>query len=207
MIIIIDGSKDAFVSKNAVDKFKNFVKNNKDTINIDDLNSKYIKPEFKLELTTNTNEQIVFKVISIEEINKIKQKELLKSKLRLMCGRANNFKDKDNLVPSDVLKEYIKLKNMVKMPIPEPGEIFSKPEQYRHIISMVLGNSMMSKLGSKHPYVRYFTLIAQHLGIEPQVNLNNVQYNMPDNIQELINASGTIQETSLNNDDTDTEED
>ena len=94
---------------------------------------------------------------------------------------------------------------MSKMPIPEPGEICANKEEYKPIIQMVLGNDMMKTLGNKHPYKRYFTLLAEHLGLE--INNNNHTN------EELVANSGPVKITdniktsNLHNNDTDTDSD
>lgn len=222
MIIVIDGTKEAFLSKNAVDKFKTYVKTNFNNLNMEELHNKYIKKEYRLDLTTNTDEQAVFKVIDLVENQKEENKKMLRAKLKLLTGRANVYNNRANSdIPDEILREYTKLKSMSKVPIPEPSEIFAKPDEFKPMIKLVLKNSMINKLGSKHPYVRYFTLLAQHLNISSDddddiLNTNNIQptqttqtiqpTQLPNNIEELMKQAGTM-ESSLNDEDTDTEED
>ena len=207
MIVNIEGIKEHFVSKSAIDKFKTFVKSNIDNLNMEEINKKYIKPEYKLEIFSKTEDEIKFKSINLVDLQNIEHKKMLKAKLKLLTGKANVYSPKANVsVPADILKEYTKLKNMSKMPIPEPGEICANKEQYKPIIQMVLGNDMMKTLGNKHPYKRYFTLLAEHLGLEINININN-------NIEELVANSGPVKITDdiktsdLHDNDTDTDSD
>jgi len=93
-------------------------------------------------------------------------------------------KANDN-VPPEILNEYMKLKQISKMPIPEPNEIFAHPEEYKPIIAMVLQNSMMKQLGSNHPYVRYFKLIADKLGVETPLPIPTQNFLSEDKIKEM----------------------
>jgi hypothetical protein len=188
MIVNVEGIKEHFVSKSAIDKFKLFVKTNINDLNMEEINKKYIKPEYKLEILSKTDEEIKFKTINLGELQNIENKKMLKAKLKLLTGKANVYSPKANVsVPPDILKEYGKLKNMSKMPIPEPGEICANKEEYKPIIQMVLGNDMMKTLGNKHPYKRYFTLLAEHLGLE--VNHSNHPNEIPIRIDDNIKTS------------------
>ena len=82
----------------------------------------------------------------------------------------------DDNVTDDIREEYLKAKKMCKIPIPEPSEILSKPDEYKPLVSMVLSNRMMRELGPNHPYVKYFKLIAAKLNVDE----NTIQsYDLP----------------------------
>lgn len=169
--VYIEGSKDGFKSKAAVDKFKTSVKNNVD-INISELKERFIEASFNLELLEKTETDIKFKLSKNVDNSQEKQRELLRAKLNIMKKNRTNsdiHKARNNkTVPDDILDEYMKLKKIATMPIPEPSDILSKPEEYKPIIQMVLGNSMMKQYPSNHPYVRYFKLLAEKIGaLEP----------------------------------------
>ena len=111
----------------------------------------------------------------------------------------------DDNVSDDILKEYTRLKKISKVPVPEPSEILSNPEQYKPILSMVLNNKMINQIGHNHPYIRYFKLIAEKLNIQP-INLDP-----PPKIEPLDDAEDEIpilvgNKLSSNDDDTDDEE-
>ena len=170
--VYIEGSKDGFKSKAAIDKFKTSVKNNVD-INIAELKERYIESGYNLELREKTETDIKFTLSKIsDKLPQDKQRELLRAKLNLMKKNRTNsdiHKARNNkTVPDDILNEYMKLKKIATMPIPEPSEILNKPEEYKPIIQMVLGNSMMKQYPSNHPYVRYFKLLGEKIGaLEP----------------------------------------
>ena len=154
--VFIDGDKSAFVSKAAVDKFKQSIKANPET-NLPDLISKYVKPEYSLERVSSENNEYKYK-ISVKPVKKQPREktereqrhELLKAKINLMANARTNrdyhkAKSAGN-VDNEILVEYQKLKSMTKMAIPEPSEILSNPEQYKPMLSMVLSNSIMKAL-------------------------------------------------------------
>lgn len=224
--VFIDGDKSAFVSKAAVEKFKQAIKSTQ-SVNLSDLVNKYVKPEFSLELLSNEDEEWKFRVVTKQVIKQTKpqkekteseqRRELFRAKLNLMASARTNkdyrkAKSAGN-VDHDILVEYQKLIKMTKMPIPEPSEILAKPDEYRPIISAVLQNPMMKQQKS-HPYVRYFTLIAEKLGIGSMVPM----YEQPvqqtqSNLENLMKSSGPseIKQVSGNNinmngDETDSED-
>jgi hypothetical protein len=229
IVVCIDGDKSAFVSKAAVDKFKQSIKSNPNSV-LEELVEKYVKPEYKLELVSSDNNEFKYKVIvkpvqksKREKTEKEQRHELLKAKLNLMANARTNrdyhkAKNSGN-VDQEILVEYQKLKKMTKMAIPEPGEILANPEQYRPMLSMVLSNSIMKQHGSSHPYVRYFTLLAEKIGAtefvpEPTENFGSQQTNLSNGIEEMMKNAGPSElkkvsgnSISNNNQDTDSESD
>lgn len=223
--VCVEGGRDGFNSKMAVDKFKLSVKNG--NLNVEDLSKHYIKSNYELLLVEKTDSLVKFKIqmkqLSTREVllqenenhNDNDKKELLKSKLKLMReNRTNHGLTKakiDNTVPENILKEYIKLKKVSPVPVPEPHEILSKPEEYREILSMVLGNQMMKTLGNNHPYVKYFRLLAEKVGVTevlPFPTQSHLQTNVvvPKTMQHLIKTSGEVSyKLGNNDDDTDSE--
>lgn len=203
MIVNLEGIKEHFISKSGIDKFKTFIKNNINDLNMEEINKKYIKPEYKLEILSRTDDEIKFKTINLVELQNIEHKKMLKAKLKLLTGKSNVYTPKSDVsVPPDILKEYVKLKNMSRMPIPEPGEICANKEQYKPIIQMALGNDMMKTLGNKHPYKRYFTLLAEHLGLEVH-HTNNTNNTNQNEIPITINDN--IKTSDLHDNETDTD--
>ena len=196
--IIIEGDKSGFNSKNAVDKFKQAVKS-LENFDLVELTKKYVKSDFVLEQVEKTDNSIKF-MIGKENSEAKKQEpqlsekeqksKMLKAKINLMRqDRTNSVyhraKANDN-VSSEILSEYMKLKQISKMPIPEPNEIFAHPEEYKPVIAMVLQNSMMKQLNSSHPYVRYFRLIAEKLGVDMPLPMPTQDFLTGNKMQEKI---------------------
>lgn len=172
MNVFIDGDKTGFNSKVAVDKFKAAVKLDVN-ISVEKLREKYINNSYTLELVEKNDTNIKFKLFKSEKSDKsdpeADKKQMLRMKLKSMRNSRTNteiHKAKSNKdIPEDILEEYVKLKKVVNMPIPEPGEVLANPDQYRPMLSMVLGNDMMKQMGSNHPYTKYFRLLAAKLGV------------------------------------------
>ncbi len=241
--VFIEGDKTGFNSKTAIERFKTFVKSNMD-FNLAELAVKFVKPDYCLEVADKTTDRVTFIIdklakpvseqVLVEELaqevkqqeteqsnpldDKKKRKEFLRAKINMMKKDRTNSgyriaKSNEN-VSDEILSEYVKLKKISKMPIPEPTEILSNPEQYKPIISMVLGNNMMKQLGSTHPYVKYFKLIAEKLGMDtnqqlpiPTQDFTN-KTSLPSNLNNIMNMAGPtskLKGNELNHEDASTD--
>jgi len=206
--VCIEGNKEGFNSKIAIDKFKTAVKkmDQKELkVNLEEL-QKYIKPEYILELLKHNQSEkdIIFKVSEKPKINEQKEdkKKVLQEKLKNMKkNRTNSDYHKaknDENVSDEILKEYNSLKKISKMPVPEPSEMLANPDQYKPLLSMVLNNQMINQMGANHPYIRYFKLISDKL------NMMSNNNSIPD--VESISSKITTNKISNNDDDTDEED-
>jgi len=227
----IDGDKNGFNSKSAIAKFKQVVKTN-NNFDLVELSKKFIKQGYQLVQLSNSNQCYKFDirldssqppnpiVKNKEKSESQDKRELLKAKIKSMNQMRNNSyyhkaKTSSN-VPEDILSEYKKLMKISKMPIPEPSEILANPDQYKPIVSMVLGNSMMKSLPQSHPYIKYFKLLAKQIGAEevlpiPTKNfLNNENVQIPSNLDQMISMSGSVTDIKGNvmskDEDTDSED-
>lgn len=215
--VCIQGDKNGFNSKIAIEKFKSSVKNmdrdiNKNELDLEELKNKYVKSNYILEIIKHdqSNKDIIIK-ISENNITKSNtddtKKQILKDKLNSMKKNRTNVeyhkaKQNEN-IPDDILKEYQKLKKVCNMPIPEPGEILSNPDQYKPILSMVLNNKMTSQIGSSHPYIKYFKLIALKLNMKPL----DIPSEIIENIKsEIENGKLETTKNKISNTDDDTDE-
>ena len=169
LIVTINGDKNGFNSKSAVDKFKTFVKTTK-AIDLEELKKKFIKSDYVLEIEKQTDTSVDFKITNNHELALRRSRELLKAKLNMMSNNRTNvsyYKAKaSKKVPDEILKEYAKLIKISKIPVPEPSEVLSKPEEYKPLISSIISGPMMAQLNSSHSHSKYFKLLAKELGID-----------------------------------------
>jgi hypothetical protein len=202
--ICIEGNRDGFNSKMAIEKFKKSIKKmNSDNLNLDELQKKYVKPTYKLEIIKHLpgDKEIIIKILEIQVpiVSQSDNKKLLKEKIKSMSNHRKNFEihkaKTDDNVTDEILKEYAKLKKISKIPVPDPSEMLSNPEQYKPILNMVLNNKMLNSLSTNHPYIKYFKLIAEKLNI-------NFSDKPPENIVQNIIGN----KISSNDDDTDEED-
>ena len=208
MNIHIDGDREGFNSKSAVDKFKTAVRSQvaDSTFDVVKLTATFIKPTHILELLERDDNTIRFRIV-MKTMPKKEDDATLKNEFRMKLkmmkkNRTNNDAYKSKMsekVPPEILNEYLKLKNMSLngLQVPDPMEILSKQEQYKPIFPMLLQNPMIKSYGMNHPYTRYLRSLAEHMGIDlsapvampnfqpPVNNVNNVSEPVPD----LINAT------------------
>lgn len=230
----INGDKNGFNSKAAINKFKQIIKSD-NNFNLDELSKNFIKEDYNIVLVDSSENEYKFNIkhnnsqtkVETKLESKEKDTDSLKQRHKMLKGkiynmsqmRTNSYYQKAKLssnVPEDILNEYKKLMKVSKMPIPEPSEILANPEQFKPIISMVLGNSTMKNLSQSHPYIKYFKLLAKHIGAEeilpvPTKNfLNNENMEIPNNFEQIINMSGPVTDIKGNemskNEETDSEE-
>ena len=213
----ITGDKNGFVSKTAIDRFKQEIKSD-DKFKLGELKKKYIKDDYQLTEESKSLVNYKFSVSKILQKDPLESKrELFRAKLHNMRQqRTNSFYHKARAstnVPDDILREYKKLTQMSKVPIPEPSEILADPDQYRPIVSAVLGNTMMKTLPKTHSYVKYFKMIAKEIGAEEVLpistkNFLNNNMSIPNNIEKIMQMSGPtiVQGNEMSRDaDTDSE--
>lgn len=189
--IFIEGDRNLFVSKSAVDNFKKTVKSTYNTETFD-LNSftKYLKDGYKFKMDVY-NSDLKFTIIE-NNLKALKLQEL-REKIKMKTRARTNYhvKQAKGLVPQEIVDLYTKLVKNFNVPIPSPYEIFEKPEEHKGVIKMVLGNQMMKSLPKSHPYVKYFTLIAQAIGVDENTQIE--ESDMPI-FPENVTANG-ISET------------
>lgn len=172
--IHINGFKDGFKSKNALDKFKAAVKThlcNNTTNNYQTLAEHYLKEEFSIKLVESSETELKFEVIkkvTVDEVlrkNNIKQRQdVLKHELKARrLARANKEAPATNNNEVELFAEYIKLTKSSKLPVPNPTEVLANPEKYRKSISMI--NSMVQN-NPAHPAYKYFSLLTKKIGLE-----------------------------------------
>jgi hypothetical protein len=207
--VFIDGDKTCFISKSSIHKFKKIVKSPDFNINnINELSNKFMKPGYKLICYENKhNLEYKFKVCDASKDKlRVKIKEMSNARKNSNYHKAKTVDEpidepiddiSDDVNMADIYKEYNKLVKLSKIPIPEPKEILQNSDQYKSILSMVLGNDVMNKLGKNHPYVRYFTLLANKIG-EKKEKVKQVD--------ELLEIKQLVGNTIITNDDVDTED-
>lgn len=207
----ISGDKSGFNSKAAVDKFKVAVRavlEKKEELNVEELSTRFINSNFTL--TLDRKEANIYASVSKKQEQTTKENhDLLKAKINLMKKTRTNsdyYKAKSGNVPDDIMEEYTKLKKMSKMPIPEPSEILEHPEEYKPMLAMVLGNTMMKQLGSTHPYVRYFKLLAEKLGVTEPLPVPTQDYSEMLRPSEKLQVKGNDIKDANYETDSDTEE-
>ncbi len=123
LAVCIDGDKSGFVSKAAIDKFKTGIKSNPE-YNLEELASKYIKPEFEIVQGSRTQNEIKFTVTEKPKaiVSKAKQvsqssdvRERLRAKINEKYNERTSSTTKETKYTtgqsdsSDMIKDVMKL--------------------------------------------------------------------------------------------------
>lgn len=192
--VFIEGELDGFRSANAKQKFKNLVRTKvNEQSDLSSLGDQYIKEGYQMTFVSNENNKVKFnltkKEVSKQTTNDLDSKrQLLRAKLNMMRNNRTNVEyhkaKKDENVTSDILDAYMNAKKVCKIPIPEPREILSKPDEHKQLIQMVLSNPVFSN-NSNHPYIKYFKLLGEKLGVEPVLPIPTRDYSEPQ-IQNVL---------------------
>ena len=177
--IIIEGDKTLFTSKAAIDRLKRDLReDNKEKLAINN----YLNEGWTHKIISNTDTQIKIELVK-EEKKEVKEnvinepivseqderRKILKERLKMArINKLSPVQIKQNLknkVPSDVLDAYLKLKKVqLKVPVPPPDLVLSKPEEFKKIIhTMVQSFGMFN--GTNNPVVNYYRLLAKHLDL------------------------------------------
>ena len=179
MNVFIDGDKNAFSSKTAINRFKEHIKKNI-IFDLDDLQRRFIHYNYKLELIEKKDDNIRFNIYqhSNDDLNKINNKKILKTKINDLKLSRSRIED------NDITNVYNKLKNInSNVPLPSPEDIKNNPEKYKPIIAM-LTTTLNKKLGSNNNYIKYFKLLNDHINqLSPPNQENNIIENITSNLQ------------------------
>lgn len=189
--VFIEGDLDGFRSANAKQKFKNLVRTKvKEQSELSSLGDQYIKEGYQMTFVSNENNKVRFNLTKKEvPTNDLDSKrQMLRAKLNMMRNNRTNVEyqraKNDENVSSDILNAYMTAKKVCKIPIPEPREILAHPEEHKQLIQMVLSNPVFSN-NSNHPYIRYFKLLGDKLGVEPVLPIPTRDYSEPQ-IQNVL---------------------
>ena len=188
--IIIEGDKTLFSTKAAVDRLKRDLReDNKKKLYVND----YFKEGVSYNIISDSDTEMKIQLVNIEKnpiidkeqiIDKESKKKILKEKLKMMRQNKLSFsqitQNLKNKVPSDVLDAYIQLKKVhLKIQIPQPDVVLSKPDEFKTIIYSMIQSFGMFK-GKNNLIVNYYRLLAKHLGLptafvppNPQIEQSN----------------------------------
>jgi len=188
--IIIEGDKNLFSTKAAFDRLKRDLReDNKKKLSVND----YFKQGVSYDIISNSDTEMKIQLVNIEKpsiidnnpiLDSESKKKMLREKLKTMRQNKLSFSqitlNLKNKVPSDVLEVYIQLKKVhLKIPIPQPDVVLSKPDEFKPIIYSMIQSFGMFK-GKNNLIVNYYRLLAKHLGLptyfvppNPQIEQSN----------------------------------
>jgi hypothetical protein len=186
--IIIEGDKAMFSTKGAIDRLKRDLReDNKEKLAIND----YLREGWTYKIISNTDTEMKIQLVHVKDERKEprvlecdERRKMLKERLRMArmnkLSPAQMKQSLKNKVPSDVLDAYLQLKKFqLKVPVPPPDVVLSKPDEFRNIVHTMVQSFGMVK-GNNNPVINYYKLLAQHLGLPTtfvQPNPQNIKPN------------------------------
>ena len=140
----IEGDKSNFLSKNAIDRFKDDLRNLRSLASIQDLydqidHTKYLKEGWEYQIKSGNSKEIRIQLHEIKKDNSNVKKFLdlklkqLKDKRMSQIGQESMLhkKHKDH---KDVIDAYLSLKKISNKPILNPEDAYKNKEQYLPIV-------------------------------------------------------------------------
>jgi len=197
------GNKEFFVSKNAIQKIKKFIKDNNDTSLI--VSSNYLKEGYKFDV--KKEDEDIYLTINEEKnnisIDKEDKRQKLKDKLKQMKNDryGTNIKKMNQMkktVDKSLFKKYSLIQRFAQnTPVPKPDEVLDNPGMYKDQIQMfgsgflkISGNEKYDSLISS-----YFKELADKLGY-PVYSINELQEKMKQQMPQQPKNNETSQETT-----------
>jgi len=189
--VLIEGDKQYFSSKGAIDRLKRDLKNN-DQEKLS--SSEYFREGWTYQLMSQTQDEIKIKIVNKKDpenkeprvLECDERRQLLKNKLKQLREDRSSvslIKNKSKVeVSNELVNTYMMLKR-AKLPIsiPEPSEVLSNPEKYKNIVYTMMQSFGIVKNKNNIVY-NYYKLLAESLYIptnyqpinNPVVNNNPV---------------------------------
>lgn len=191
----IEGDKTGFVSKSAIDKFKQFVKINS-SYKLEELSNKYIKQEYELEQINKTNNEIKFKV-SLKQIEPIANKIKTDLKQKLKNNSINETKysigqeKSSDIIKNIMLKLQLKylsyrIIDVTNVLTPTTYVEYQKANYFTNIIMVAEKTNSNSSVFTPRSNTENSNIIVMYHGAYR--TFNNDMFNMiADSLSEMIN--------------------
>ena len=205
--VLIEGDRNIFVSKSAIDRFKNDVKTTKPDM-ID--SSKYLKEGYSFKITQDNNNFTVKIISTQEELLENKRAELRNKLRRAQRNRTGEqFKELGSMkrtIPDKLFKSYMNLVKNYNLPnIPSPIDVINNTQHYKNQISTIMGTlgSVSIDSNMNNAIKNYFNTLGKFMGIEP-MNFNLESEPVESNTMQRVEQRVAQQ---VDNSDTEDEDD
>ena len=178
--VLIEGDRNIFISKAAVDRFKKDVRTTKpDMIDV----KKYLQEGYTFTFDRNAPEGTVSaKIITLAEEEAINRADILAEKRKNLKSRLKNAQTarsqtpKQKLaslkrsVPEKLFNAYFSLISKYQLPgIPAPDEVINNVDKYRTQIATIMGTigNVSDNNAVSNEIKHYFNTLGEYLSIEP----------------------------------------
>jgi hypothetical protein len=154
----INGDRTQFISKNAVLRFKQALRDNA----TNDI-SLYFKPGWGYNVQKRENESITVDIIQLNQSTSSNTRDMIRNRLHDMKNKRvsqESVRSKmQKTVPRDIVDAYLDLKKRARIPIVDPCVAISKPDEYINQL-----RDMTKSFGNvENAYTTYHKLLFKHL--------------------------------------------
>jgi len=151
----IVGDRTQFISKNAVSRFKNALRDNTE---IDA--SLYFKPEWGYQVQKKENDSITVEIVQLKSNN---SRDIIRNRLHSMKNQRVSHESvrakMQKTAPRDIVDAYLDLKKRARIPIVDPCVAISKSDEYINQL-----RDMTKSFGNvENPYTTYHKLLFNHI--------------------------------------------
>jgi hypothetical protein len=189
--VLIDGDRNLFLSKAAVDRFKKDMKTIKpDMVDV----KKYLKDGYTFTFDKNAPPSTVHaKIITVAEEAELNRADILAEKRNNLKNRLRNAKvarsqaprqklaSLKRSVPEKLFNAYFNIISKYQLPgIPAPDEVINNVDKYRTQIATIMGTigNVSDNTVVNNDIKYYFNTLGEYLSIEP-MNISQQQVQEP----------------------------
>jgi hypothetical protein len=189
--VLIEGDRNLFISKAAVDRFKKEIRTTKpDMIDV----KKYLKEGYTFAFDKNAPEGTVSaRIITLQEEAELNRANMLAEKRKNLRSRLRNAQTarsqtpKQKLaslkrsVPEKLFNSYFNLISKYQLPgIPAPDEVINNVDKYRTQIATIMGTmgNVSDNNAVSNEIKHYFNTLGEYLSIEP-LSVTSQQHQEP----------------------------
>jgi len=189
--VLINGDRDLFKSKTAVNRFKKDIKKGGVNVHLDV--SKYLKENCDYKIKVEDDKYL------IELFKKESRKELrakLKNRLNgLKSYRQNTthkeMKEMKKKLPKNIFNSFVKLKQqMPNVPFDNPEDILSNPEKYQERFKDLASSLNESDATTSDPFRSYIYKMTKQLGLEKHIGTQKIEKMINQRTEDLEQPSG-----------------
>jgi hypothetical protein len=157
--VFLNGNRDTFLSKGAIERFKADARSNSLKSS-----SAYFKEGWHYTISESTDTNIMVNInVDMFEKNPLQQKQKFHEKLNAMKkDRQNKTQIALRLkktVPQEIIDAYIDAKKSLSINFLDPYDVITYPKKYQNDIQAIV----QSTLHLSNPYTTYYRLLDKHL--------------------------------------------
>lgn len=184
--VLINGDRNLFKSKTAVNRFKKDIKKIGTSSHLD--SSKYLKDNCDYSLKIE-NDKYLIDLVEKESREQLRAK--LKKRLKgLKSSRQNvvakQMKDMKKNVPKNIYNSFVKLKQqMPNIPFDNPEDILKNPDKYKERFKDLASSLNEADESSSDPFRSYIYKMTKELGLADHIGSQKIENMINQKVKEL----------------------